>query len=92
MSGTKPWELSEELWQRAEPLITPPEGKRKLGRPRQSDRAMLGAILYVLRTGIQSSVGRSASISTALFSIWPVRSSAFSSVPAFAWPHFPNNV
>jgi len=50
MSRTKSWELR---WQRAEPLIPPREGKRKPGRPRQSDRAMLGAILFVLRTGIQ---------------------------------------
>jgi putative transposase len=53
MSRTKPWELSDELWERAEPLIPARVGKRKAGRPYQSDRAMLGAILYVLRTGIQ---------------------------------------
>lgn len=53
MERTRPWELSEAFWQRAEPLIAPRTGKQKLGRPARSDRQMLGAILYVLRTGLQ---------------------------------------
>jgi putative transposase len=53
MARTRPWELSEAFWQRAEPLILARTGKRKAGRPAKSDRQMLGAMLYVLRTGIQ---------------------------------------
>ena len=40
MSRTKPWELSDEIWQRAEPLIPARVGKQKTGRPPRSDRAM----------------------------------------------------
>jgi putative transposase len=53
MARTRPWELSEAFWQRAEPLIPQRTGKKKAGRPAKSDRQMLGAMLYVLRTGIQ---------------------------------------
>lgn len=57
MSGspvrTKPWELSEALWERAQPLLPPHNPRRKGGRPPRDDRQMLGAMLYVLRTGIQ---------------------------------------
>ena len=68
MSRTKPWELSDDLWQRAEPLIPVRAGKRKAGRPRQSDRAMLGAILYVLRTGIQwNALPREVGASTTVY-------------------------
>lgn len=52
MGRTKPWELSDEVWERAQALL-PAEKARKIGRPRRNDREMLGAILYVLRTGIQ---------------------------------------
>lgn len=53
MARTKPWELSDALWERVEPLMPARTGKKKTGRPYRSDRAMLGAILYLLRTGIQ---------------------------------------
>jgi putative transposase len=53
MSRSQPWELSDALWERAAPLIPQPQGKQKAGRPRENDRQMLAAILYVLRTGIQ---------------------------------------
>jgi len=53
MSRTRPWELSDELWERVAPLVPQPMGKKQAGRPRKSDRQMLGAILYVLRTGLQ---------------------------------------
>jgi len=52
MSRTQPWEVSDRLWARVEPLLPVREGKQKVGRPAKSDRQMLGAILYVLRTGI----------------------------------------
>jgi putative transposase len=53
MARTKPWELSEEVWERAQPLLPPREPRPKGGRPPRDDRAMVGAMLSVLRTGIQ---------------------------------------
>src|SRR5260370_3392421 len=53
MARTKPWELSDEVWERAQPVLPPEAPRPRGGRPRRSDREMLGAILYVLRTGIQ---------------------------------------
>ena len=53
MSRTRPWELTDALWERIAPLIPPRPVRRKGGRPPRSDRAMLSAILYVLRTGLQ---------------------------------------
>jgi putative transposase len=53
MARTRPWELSDAFWERAQPLIPQRTGKKKAGRPAKSDRQMLGAMLYVLRTGIQ---------------------------------------
>ena len=53
MARTRPWELSEAFWRRAEPPLPVRTGKKKAGRPAKSDRQMLGALLYVLRTGLQ---------------------------------------
>ncbi len=53
MKRTRPWELSDEVWERVRPLIPERPAHLKGGRPAQSDRQMLSAILYVLRTGIQ---------------------------------------
>jgi putative transposase len=53
MKRTQPWELSEEVWERSELLLPAPKPRLKGGRPPRSDREMLGAILYVLRTGLQ---------------------------------------
>jgi putative transposase len=53
MERTRPWELSEAVWERAQPLLPGEKPHPKGGRPRRDDRQMLGAILYVLRTGIQ---------------------------------------
>jgi putative transposase len=53
MARTKPWELSDAVWERAQPLLPEPKPHPKGGRPRRSDREMLGAMLYVLRTGLQ---------------------------------------
>ena len=53
MKRTKPWELSDEVWERVRPLIPQRPAHPKGGRPAQDDRQMLSAILYVLRTGIQ---------------------------------------
>jgi putative transposase len=53
MKRTRPRELSDEVWERVRPLIPERPAHLKGGRPAQSDRQMLSAILYVLRTGIQ---------------------------------------
>lgn len=62
MARTRPWEVSDELWAKVEPLIPAPEprnpGKtyqRKLGGGRKplSSRKVFEGIVYVLRTGIQ---------------------------------------
>jgi transposase len=45
MKRTRPWELSDAVWERMRPFI--PE------RPAEDDRQMLSTILYVLRTSIQ---------------------------------------
>ncbi len=53
MARTKPWELSDEVWERAQPLLPPQKPRPRGGRPPRDDRQMLGAMLYVLRTGLQ---------------------------------------
>src|SRR5258708_15267012 len=53
MARARPWELSDEVWERARPLLPPHKLRPKGGRPPRDDRQMLGAILYVLRTGLQ---------------------------------------
>src|SRR5260370_32721016 len=50
---TKPGELSEEVWERGQPLVPGRKPHPRGGRPPRDDRQMLGAILYVLRTGLQ---------------------------------------
>ena len=45
--------LTEDLWQRIEPLIPKHKASSKGGRPRVPDRATLTSILFVLRSGIQ---------------------------------------
>ncbi len=46
-------ELSEEVWERASPLLPAQKPHPQGERPRRDDRQMLGVILYVLRAGIQ---------------------------------------
>ncbi len=53
MARTHPWEVSDELWERVEPLVPPPPSHAKGGRPRLPARQLFAAIVYVLRTGIQ---------------------------------------
>jgi transposase len=45
--------ISDELWQRIEPLIPPRPPHPQGGRPPVSDRAALTGIVFVLRSGIQ---------------------------------------
>lgn len=44
--------LTDQLWERIEPLLPPPTPKPKGGRPPVGNRAALTGILFVLRTGI----------------------------------------
>src|SRR6476660_5679335 len=68
MARTKPWALSEEVWGRARLLLPAPKPHPKGGRPRRDDRQMLGAILYVLRTGIQwNALPRAMGASTTVY-------------------------
>ena len=53
MARTRPWEVSEALWEQIAPLIPPAPSHAKGGRPRLPDRQAFSAIVYVLRTGIQ---------------------------------------
>src|SRR3712207_1915033 len=43
--------VSEDLWEAIEPLLPKEPPKPKGGRPRVPDRAALGGIIFVLRTG-----------------------------------------
>jgi putative transposase len=53
MPRTKPWTVSDELWEKVEPLIPPAPSHAKGGRPRMDNRRAFEAMVYVLRTGIQ---------------------------------------
>ena len=44
--------VPDDLWDAIAPLLPPEPPKPKGGRPRVPDRAALGGILFVLRTGI----------------------------------------
>ena len=51
--ATKPWVVSDELWERIEPLL--PRAERRFrypGRKRLPDRQALQGILFVLHTGM----------------------------------------
>jgi putative transposase len=68
MARTKPWELSDAVWERAEPLLPPPTPHPKGGRPPRDDRQMLGAMLDVLRTGLQwNALPRAIGASTTVY-------------------------
>jgi len=53
MPRTHPWTVSDEVWERVQPLIPPAPSHAQGGRPRMGDRQAFAAIVYVLRTGIQ---------------------------------------
>jgi putative transposase len=96
---TRPWELSDALWARAQPLLPAPKSYPKGGRPPRSDREMLGAILYVLRTGIQwNALPRSIGASTTVYDrfrawerdgfftrLWAAGLSAFDELVGIDW-------
>src|SRR4051794_27660532 len=43
--------VSDDLWEAIEPLLPKKSRKAEGGRPRIPDRAVLGGIIFVLRTG-----------------------------------------
>jgi transposase len=43
--------VPDDLWAAIEPLLPKARPKPKGGRPRIAERAMLGGIIFVLRTG-----------------------------------------
>src|SRR5512143_984593 len=45
--------IPEPLWQKLQLLIPPPVRRSHRGRPRNDDRAVMGGIIYRLRTGCQ---------------------------------------
>lgn len=47
------WRISDDLWERIEPLLPPAGAQPKGGRPWKPARQMADAIFYVLRTGCQ---------------------------------------
>ena len=53
MTRTKPWQVSDALWERVRPLIPQRPAHPKGGRPAKDDRQLFEAIVYVLRTGMQ---------------------------------------
>jgi putative transposase len=53
MPRARPWEVTDEFWERVRPLIRPVPSHVKGGRLRLSDRRAFGAIVYVLRPSIQ---------------------------------------
>jgi putative transposase len=53
MARTEPWRVSDEFWEKVQPLIPPTPSHAKGGRTRMDDREAFAAMIYVLRTGIQ---------------------------------------
>jgi transposase len=61
MKAFKSWTMSDEFWERAEPLIPKPKRERRrrylrragAGRKAMEPRKVLAAIVFVLRTGCQ---------------------------------------
>lgn len=49
------WQISDELWEKIQPLIPKVENTHRFGggRPRVEDRKAFDGILFVLRTGCQ---------------------------------------
>src|SRR5450755_117894 len=53
MEQTRQWEVSNDLWERVEPLIPARPPYSKGGRPAADDRQMFAAIVSILHTGLQ---------------------------------------
>jgi len=53
MARTEPWKVSDEFWEKVEPLIPPAPSHKKGGRTRMDERKAFSAMIYVLRSGVQ---------------------------------------
>src|SRR3954466_4645894 len=47
------WWVSDELWEKIEPILAEHDPPKRTGRPRADQRAVLNAIIFRLRTGCQ---------------------------------------
>jgi len=47
------WFVDDELWARVQPLLVVNKPRKKPGRPRKDDRAILEALIWLARTGAQ---------------------------------------
>lgn len=47
------WVVDDELWGRVQPLLVIDKPRKKPGRPRSDDRAILEALIWLGRTGAQ---------------------------------------
>jgi hypothetical protein len=54
MARTKPWTVTDEFWEKVQPLIPPAPSRAKGGRTRMDDRKAFSAMIYVLRTAASS--------------------------------------
>ncbi len=99
MPRTRPWEVSDKLWEQVKPLIPPAPPHAKGGRPRMDDRKAFEAIMYVLRTGIQwnalpRELGASSTVHDRLqeweqaglfLSIWKVGLNEYDEIEGIQW-------
>ncbi|MGK2938625.1 MAG: transposase, partial [Solirubrobacteraceae bacterium] len=93
------WELSDELWERIEPVLERRYPRRRRGRPRADLRRVLDAIIYRMRTGAQwqalpRELGASSTVHDwfqrfaedgALQEIWAVLAGECDELGAVAW-------
>ncbi|GAB60946.1 transposase [Candidatus Jettenia caeni] len=49
----KRFRIPDGLWEKIQRLLPPQQAKPQGGRPRNNDRRMMEAIVYVLKTGVQ---------------------------------------
>jgi len=47
------WQVDDALWARVGPLLVIEKVRKKSGRPRKSDRAILNGLIWLARTGSQ---------------------------------------
>jgi hypothetical protein len=47
------WHVSDQLWEKIDPILAEHDPPKRTGRPRADRRAVLDAIIFRLRTGCQ---------------------------------------
>lgn len=67
--------LTDEQWNKIEPLLPPAKQRRKRGRPRKGNRQVLEGILWILKTGarwrdLPKDFGVSASVCWKRLRLW----------------------